>query len=607
MKPQSVLYFLTILCFITSPVFSSAVYVENAGFEEPDEGKLQNWESVPGWSSDTVATDSGVDTFSYEGSYTGFAKGENEWNESDPPVWQLTDHTINLGEEFTLSFFYTTSYGVGTLVASLYYDDDGTRVIMGSTTVQTTGIWAGGWEPGELTVYANEVPGAIGKKIGIQLDVTVNWVAFDAVSLDVVQGPIDIAILPDPYHGETGVAVDLSDRTIADNLSWGAPADPNIAEIKGYDIYADPNEVKVLNRDSECEIFGSTVSPQYDSAEDFDWLQTLYWVVDTRYTSLNDPNLGTVDEKIYVGAPVRTWSFTTKSAIPSIVTYENLLTTSAQLPATLYATISDGDNNLVSASFEVLEGDFEFPAGATYSLTQDVSNLYAPSAQLDTDTEGTYKIKLTVTDGSGHEVSALAEAAIYDDACEAAQVSANWDDFNYYDRDTDCDVDLEDFVVFASEWLEDITLQEPENYLGDVEYLPLVNGVVNGNFETGDLLGFWSGGVTVTGVNPIEGNYSAEWTVEEGGCGLTQWLENLSPNTSYEFSVQIQGGASSTLIMVRYHGYPEVTVNPKNSNLQTVTVPFTTGAENTAADLVIWDEDAIGTVMKVDDLRVVEQ
>ena len=111
----------------------------------------------------------------------------------------------------------------------------------------------------------------------------------------------------------------------------------------------------------------------------------------------------------------------------------------------------------------------------------------------------------------------------------------------------------------------------------------------------------------VTDVNPIEGIYSAEWTVMPGGNGITQWLENLSPDTAYEFSVQIEGGTTSTDIMVRFHGYDEVIVNPKNTNLQTVTVPFTTGPENTAADLVIWDQESFGAVMKVDDLRVVAQ
>jgi hypothetical protein len=609
MRKEFVIWFAAALCLMISVLEAAPIYVENAGFEEPDEGKLTSWESVPGWSTDTVATNSGVDTFYYEGSYTGYGMGENDWGGNDPPVWQLTDHTIAWGEVYTLSFAYTTSYGVGTLVASLYYDDGDSRVTIDSVTVNTTGIWAGGWDLAELTVYADEEPEAIGKRIGIQFDVTVNWVAFDAVSLESEQGPIDVPILPDPYRGEVEVAVDLSDRTIADNFSWAAPVDPNIAEIRGYYIYVDPNEVKVLNRDNGCEIVADTgTAQQYDPASDFGWTETLYWVVDTYYTHLDDPNLGTPDEVVYVGAPTRAWSFTTKSAIPSIDTYDSVLTASAQLPATVSAAVSDGDNNLVSASFEVLDDDAEFPAGATYILAEDVSNLYAPSAELDTDTEGTYKIKLTVTDGSDNEVSAIAEIVVYDDACAAAQASGNWVGFNYYDRDTDCDVDLDDFVLFALEWLEDIGLYEPETYSSDeVEYLPLVNGVVNGNFETGDLLGYWSGGAIVTDVDPIEGNYSAEWTVEEGGSGITQWLENLSPSTAYEFSVQIQGGATSTAVMVRYHGYEEVTVNPKNSNLQTVTVPFTTGPESTTADLVIWDEDAIGFVMKVDDLRVVAQ
>ena len=39
-----------------------AVTIDNFSFELPGTVKLTNWEFVPGWSSDTIAVDSGVET-----------------------------------------------------------------------------------------------------------------------------------------------------------------------------------------------------------------------------------------------------------------------------------------------------------------------------------------------------------------------------------------------------------------------------------------------------------------------------------------------------------------------------------------------------------------
>jgi len=93
------------------------------------------------------------------------------------------------------------------------------------------------------------------------------------------------------------------------------------------------------------------------------------------------------------------------------------------------------------------------------SVTKTNADSYFPTADLTTDTEGSYIVRLTATDSEDQVDSDTVQVTVAADACAAAQLdSASWNGFNYYDRDEDCDVDLLDFAPFAAEWLEDRSL-----------------------------------------------------------------------------------------------------------------------------------------------------
>ena len=92
------------------------------------------------------------------------------------------------------------------------------------------------------------------------------------------------------------------------------------------------------------------------------------------------------------------------------------------------------------------------------SVTKTNSDLYAPTADFTTDYIGTYEVQLTATDADDQEDSDTVQITVVTDACAAAQLDINWNGFNYYDRDQDCDVDLLDFAPFAAEWLDDRSL-----------------------------------------------------------------------------------------------------------------------------------------------------
>ncbi len=71
---------------------------------------------------------------------------------------------------------------------------------------------------------------------------------------------------------------------------------------------------------------------------------------------------------------------------------------------------------------------------------------------------GTYVLKLTASDSNG-SFSDQMEIVVYEDACEANKATGTWV-ANYYDRNGDCIVDMEDFTILAAEWLDSTALTE---------------------------------------------------------------------------------------------------------------------------------------------------
>jgi hypothetical protein len=184
-----------VLVFVVSLLMAGvaqAYTVENFSFELPGDAKHTNWELVPGWSSDTVAADSGV-----ESDWPGCTEGE--WSgylmDSDPSVWQLTDVTIGAGETYLLLVDARDNWSASTpakLDISLYYDDGGARTTAASTTVDLPTSW----DTYSLTFAADDVPASIGNLLGIELDNVTgggSWVGIDNIRL--VPEPATLALL----------------------------------------------------------------------------------------------------------------------------------------------------------------------------------------------------------------------------------------------------------------------------------------------------------------------------------------------------------------------------------------------------------------------------
>ncbi len=197
--------------------------VINGDFELPDEGKINtDWGLIPGWSSDTPPSDSGIDV---EETYPGYGYPAFLMD-GDPSVWQTTAHIIAPGNQFTLSLFASDFYtdlvgdwsvlGGGQLTVSLYYDNGVTRTTVATTDIMPAASYTEMYGPFELAFTAADVPASIGYAIGVEI---VNssptavpnhsWVYFDNVQLAVSPPLItngsfeeDEAIKPDEdyYH-----------------------------------------------------------------------------------------------------------------------------------------------------------------------------------------------------------------------------------------------------------------------------------------------------------------------------------------------------------------------------------------------------------------------
>ena len=130
----------------------------------------------------------------------------------------------------------------------------------------------------------------------------------DDLYWDGSQGLVSLtAYSPDPAKGAVNVAPDKI-------LSWAAPDSPAIAEVISYDVYLDPNEPKVTNRDPSTRKSAAQPGTSFDPTPDLAFITTYYWRVDTWVTLVNDPNT----PKKQVLQPGKVWSFTTKTPAPEI-------------------------------------------------------------------------------------------------------------------------------------------------------------------------------------------------------------------------------------------------------------------------------------------------
>lgn len=322
------LNYLTLLLALLFSCAGTAMAIElvNPSFELPGTAKIVGWdgtgaagsstEDIPGWNSDSDASDSGVEAPSdtagvTDGTYRGFLMS------SDDSVWQTTSYTIAEGDIFSLSVDALDTWNGGTFVISLYYVDGTDRVTIDSLTYTLTDTMA----TVTLETIIESGSAADGNLLGVEIDHATSsdgnsgWCGFDNVVLEKV-----LVVPVSPLNGEELVDIDGS-------LQWSVAG--------GYDVDVyftnDPNlavaaeaKFQKVSREAVTEL-AYTELAYYD---------TYYWRVD-----VYEPNSALPNDFNLVEGDV--WTFVTKAQQPLVSKKLSGVTAAVGGSADMVLTASD--------------------------------------------------------------------------------------------------------------------------------------------------------------------------------------------------------------------------------------------------------------------------
>ncbi len=172
------------------------VEVPNYSFEQPDSGKIEGWNGpgscpkiadsqadIPGWASDSIVTDSGIERNSQggDGQYSAFLA----WD--DDSIWNTTNYSIQAGDVISLRVNGRASWIATQLHIELYYANSGKRITLASAEepLDPTGVT---WAEYSISFKASDFPASVGKQVGVLLKntstVTNSWAAADFVRLN---------------------------------------------------------------------------------------------------------------------------------------------------------------------------------------------------------------------------------------------------------------------------------------------------------------------------------------------------------------------------------------------------------------------------------------
>jgi len=351
-----------------------------------------------------------------------------------------------------------TAYRFYLYSAGNQYENQGSKFTWNGVTKETTGTISNQFISGENFVRLDTVSGpADANGVG---NVIIAWDLRAGATVGVLNGfqiqPIGLK------RGEAHTPVPAEFAAVfvpaTPSISWYSPEqdnngnsvdDPNLT-VTSYDVWLATHEPNALiDTPTSRTVQNLPVSLAYNS--------TYYWRVDTHVAWDSNSITGNWTDVVQG----RVWQFTTRpSYIAPTVTFNNVITTQALLPAALSATVTGNTETIVSVTFTLQTGDVFYPAGAIATLTNTTTNKLNPTATLTTDKPGTYKMNLAIFDGTT-TVNKLAEVLVYSDACAArknAVVTPAWA-ANYYDRNSNCFVQLSDFAVLAVAWLDDTSLK----------------------------------------------------------------------------------------------------------------------------------------------------
>ena len=353
-----------------------------------------------------------------------------------------------------------------------------------------------------------------------------NFCSFNGFQLEIIS---NAAHDPNP----DGVSL-LAAGDVPDPLTWLSPDnpdEPNIIDVTAYDVYFygvlagsvtadDPNFADVT------PVSGTVNNPtggfiaQSSLPETITDNTTYFWRVDSTVVFDSNEMLapGTYTQVAggyEVVLPGFVWSFTTlASYYPPVITMDSVITAIDLVPATLSAAVNGNTDPLNTPVFTLLTDDIDYPAGAVASVTNTTTVNTNPTATLITDTPGTYKVKLVVSDGIT-DVEEVVEVVVYADTCDAQKNAPSRWTQNPYDFDGNCVVDLLDFAEVAAVWLDDTGMDVQETYPASVIYVPV----------TASSIIFEAESFTAVSEGPGIEDPNPAGTVNVGFIGADDWME----------------------------------------------------------------------------------
>jgi len=345
-----------ILLLSPSAATAVAITVENPGFEDPPVGH-QNGVVPTGWS--VQGSDFGIEAVCCDGAQSFFLGKDNEG-------YQLTDHTIAAGDEYTLTFdaFKTWSEPSLTETATyegwLYYKQGANRVeivsVAGSDVDRDCDEY-------QLSYTVGPGDSFIGKKLGILFINTSTysggiWVGFDNVRLE-VDSPL-LASNPNPADGAEHVVA----RVL---LSWSPGVDAN-----AHDVYLGTDFNSVSDATTSSGEYMDRVDVNSYDINDYDvngleFSTVYYWRID----GVNGPD--SLEGEV--------WDFTVRRAADfscdGIVDFEDLVILADDWLNSGYDIIAEAykDNKVDFKDYAVLTNTYHW--GRFYVDSTDGNDNYS--------------------------------------------------------------------------------------------------------------------------------------------------------------------------------------------------------------------------------------
>ena len=172
------------------------IEVANYSFEQPDSGKIGGFNGpgsgtklqtatadVPGWVTDTVVYDSGIETgySAQDGFYTAYLMG------SDTGIWNTTTYKIQTGDIITLRVMGRVTWASTLFHSELYYvGANGKRVTLAASDDPLNSDYS--WSEYSVGFAASTTPACVGKNLGVYLKnsspTASSWAGADLVRIN---------------------------------------------------------------------------------------------------------------------------------------------------------------------------------------------------------------------------------------------------------------------------------------------------------------------------------------------------------------------------------------------------------------------------------------